>query len=72
MSNNLFNYFKRESSLPCPSGPASKTVLSALIQAAKDSVLSIISNVVMVRNAALTLSCRQKIKRFPSKRRMCT
>ena len=43
MSNNLFNYFKRESSLPCPSGPLSKTVPSAMIQAANDSVLSVIS-----------------------------
>ena len=43
MSNNLFNYFKRESSLPCPSGPLSKTVPSAIIQAANDSVLSVIS-----------------------------
>ena len=43
MSNNLFNYFKRESSLPCPSGPLSKTVLSAMIQAANDSVSSVIS-----------------------------
>ena len=43
MSNNLFNYFKRESSLSCPSGPLSKIVLSAMIQAANDSVLSVIS-----------------------------
>ena len=43
MSNNLFNYFKCESSLQCPSGPLSKTVPSAMIQAANDSVLSVIS-----------------------------
>ena len=43
MSNNLFNYFKRESSLPFPSGPLSKIVPSAMIQAANDSVLSVIS-----------------------------
>ena len=41
MSNNLFNYFKHESSLPCPSGQ--QTVFSAMIQAANDSVLSVIS-----------------------------
>ena len=44
MSNNLFNYFKCESSLPCPNGPLSKTVPYAMIQAANDSILSIISS----------------------------
>ena len=83
MSKNLFNYFKRGSSLPCPSGPPSKTVPSAMIQAANDSVLSVISTAEGSsegsapecsdgKKCALTLSCRQKIKRFPSKRRTCT
>ena len=83
MSNNLFNYFKHESSLPYPSGPLSKTVPSAMIQAAnivyyplfqlqKEARKEVPRNVVMVRNVALTVSCCLKIKRFPSKRRTCT
>ena len=45
MSNNLFKYFKRERefSLPSPSGHLSHTMPSLMIQAANDSVLSVVS-----------------------------
>jgi len=45
MSNNLFNYFKRERefSLPSPSGHLSHTMPSSMIQATNDSVLSVVS-----------------------------
>ena len=46
MSNSLFKYFKREStlgSLPSPSGPLLQKIPSSLIQAANDSVLSVVS-----------------------------
>ena len=43
MNNNLFKYFKREASLPSPSGPLSQKMPSSMIQAANDSVSSVVS-----------------------------
>ena len=43
MSNNLFKYFKREASLPSPSGPLSQKMPSSMIQAANDSVSSVVA-----------------------------
>ena len=43
MNNNLFKYFKREASLPSLSGPLSQKMPSSMIQAANDSVSSVVS-----------------------------
>ena len=43
MNNYLFKYFKREASPPSPSGPLSQKMPSSMIQAANDSVSSVVS-----------------------------
>ena len=45
MSDNLLKYFKRKSDLPSPNGPLSQKMPSSTIQAANDSVLSVVSTV---------------------------
>ena len=43
MSDNLFKYFKQKSNLPSPNGPLSQKMSCLMIQAATDSVLSVVS-----------------------------